>query len=88
MSVTDSITTLVVTADRWDGDGPPAFWPIFPILWFLVIAGIIAAVVVLRRRSCEGMPRRAGEARLAEMYAAGEISEEDYRARRTVLREK
>ena len=88
MSVTDTLTTLLITADRWDGDGPPAYWPIFPILWFLVIAGIIATVVILRRRSCEGAPRRAGEARLAEMYAAGEISDEDYRSRRSVLREK
>ncbi len=33
-------------------------------------------------------PRRSGEARQAEIYAAGEISDEDYRTRRSVLREK
>jgi len=88
MSVTDTITTIAVTADRWDGDGPPAFWPIFPILWFLLIAGIIATAIYFRRRGCEGVPRRAGEARLAELFAAGEISDEEYRTRRSVLREK
>ena len=88
MSVTDSITTLAITADRWDGDGPPDFWPVFPVLWFLFLVGAIATIVYFRRRACEGAPRRSGEARLAEMYAAGEISEEDYRSRRAVLREK
>ena len=87
MSVTDTMTTLAITADHWDGDRPD-FWPVFPILWFLIVAGIIATVIYFRRRSCEGAPRRAGEARLAEMFAAGEISDEDYRSRRAVLREK
>ena len=87
MSVTETITTLAITADHWDGDRP-GFWPIFPILWFLIVAGIIATAIYLRRRGCEGAPRRAGEARLAEMFAAGEISDEDYRTRRAVLREK
>ena len=87
MSVTDSITTLTIAADHWDGDGPP-FWPVFPFLWFLFVVGVIATFVIVRRRACEGAPRRSGEARLAEMYAAGEINEEDYRSRRAVLREK
>ena len=87
MSVSD-LTTLAITADRWDGDGPPAFWPIFPILWFLFLVGVIAAIMWFRGRSCDSAPRRSGEARLAELYAAGEISDEDYRARRSVLREK
>jgi len=82
------ITTAALAADRWDGDGPPAFWPIFPILWFLFFVGAVATVAYFRRRSCGYAPRRSGEARLAEMYAAGEISEEDYRTRRDVLREK
>jgi putative membrane protein len=83
-----ALITTVITADRWDGDGPPAFWPIFPILWFLFFIGAIATIAYFRRRSCGLAPRRSGEARLAEMYATGEISEEDYRTRRSVLREK
>ena len=87
MSVSDTITTLAITADRWDGDRPE-FWPIFPILWFLFIAGLLVAAVLYHRRSREIGPRRAGEARLAERYAAGEITDEEYRTRRGVLREK
>lgn len=70
----------------WQG-GPPAFWPIFPVIWFLVVAGIITAVVVYGRRARRAAPGRAGETRLAERYAAGEIDEEEFRARRAVLRE-
>ena len=89
MSVTETITTLAITADHWDGDGPPVFWPIFPILWFLFIVGRRDPGDLLSApRQCEASPRRAGEARLAEMFAAGEISDEDYRTRRDVLREK
>ena len=88
MSVTETITTLAITADHWHGDGPPVFWPIFPILWFLCIVGVATLVILWRGRQCEASSRRAGEARLAEMFAAGEISDEDYRTRRDVLREK
>ncbi|MEU0314952.1 SHOCT domain-containing protein [Nocardioides sp. NPDC006273] len=98
MSINETMATLAVTGDGWgpwretgpwhDGGGPPAFWPIFPLLWFLVIAAIITAIVVFgSNRAAEG-PRRAGEARLAERYAAGEIDENEYRARRDVLRQK
>ena len=92
MSITDTAATLALTADDWHGrwgdDGPPDYWPVFPILWFLVIAGIVTTAVVLGRRHREQAPRRAGEARLAERYAAGEIDEEEFRARRAVLRER
>jgi len=97
MSINETVATVVAN-DHWgpwrdggpwqDGGGPPAFWPIFPILWFLVIAAIITAVVLFNRKRVAEAPRRAGEARLAERYAAGEIDENEYRARRDVLREK
>jgi len=85
MFITGLITTGAV-AGPWDGNGPPAFWPIFPIAWFLVL--ITAAVVgfLVLRRSRAAAPRRAGEARLAEKYAAGEIDAEEYRSRLGVLR--
>ena len=97
MSINETVATVVAN-DHWgpwrdggpwqDGGGPPAFWPIFPIVWFLVIAAIITAVVLYNRRRVAEAPRRSGEARLAERYAAGEIDENEYRARRDVLREK
>ena len=85
MFVTELITTASGVDGPWNG-GPPAFWPIFPLAWFLLLA--TAAVVgffVVRRGRAEA-PRRAGEARLAEKYAGGEIDEEEYRTRLGVLR--
>ena len=90
--MTETITSLAVaTADHgpWRGeDGPPAFWPVFPLLWLLVIAAIVATAILVSRRSRAAHPRSAGETRLAERYAAGEIDDEEYRNRRAVLREK
>ena len=83
--MSDTITALVLTAERWDGDGPP--WLIFPLFW-LAVTGLVVWSVVYHRRRGQAEGRRAGEARLAERYAAGEITDEEYRARRGVLREK
>ena len=79
------ITTAATVADHWDGDRPD-FWPIFPILWFLVIVGGIVTAVVLSRRRHEAAGLRAGETVLAQRYAAGEIDEEEYTSRLAVLR--
>lgn len=83
-----TLAATAATAGHWDGDGPPAFWPIFPILWLLFLAAIATAAIIVVRRNRAQAPRRAGEARLAERFAAGEIDDEEYRARRAVLREK
>jgi putative membrane protein len=68
-------------------DGPGAWWPIFPILWLLVIAVIVVLCVRFGRRHRAYAGTRAGEARLAERFAAGEINEQEYRERRAVLKE-
>ncbi|MFC7490060.1 MULTISPECIES: SHOCT domain-containing protein [unclassified Knoellia] len=91
------MSTLLTTAaalplhdDRWSGGGPGPWFILFPIFWFLVIAGLITAVRFgggrrwRRFQAAEGS--RAGEARLAERFAAGEIDEQEYEARRAVLR--
>ncbi|HET9423446.1 MAG TPA: SHOCT domain-containing protein [Nocardioides sp.] len=83
--ITTIATAATTVADRWDGDRPD-FWPIFPIMWFLIIAGAIVATVVISRRNRDAAGSRAGEAVLAQRYAAGEIDEEEYAARRAVLR--
>jgi putative membrane protein len=87
MSVTEMVTTTSVAGGPWGADGPPAFWPVFPIAWFLVLvtAAVVGFLVVRRNRA--QAPRRAGEARLAEKYAAGELDAEEYRTRLGVLRE-
>lgn len=86
MLITELITGPLA-AGPWDGDGPPVFWPVFPIAWFLLLstAAVIGFLVVRRNRA--EAPRRAGEARLAEKYAVGEIDAEQYRARLGVLRD-
>jgi putative membrane protein len=83
--ITTLVTTATAAADRWDGDRPD-WWPIFPILWFLIIVGGIVAAVVITRRNRDAAGARAGEAVLAQRYAAGEIDEEEYTARLAVLR--
>ena len=75
-------TTVLAENDHWDGPGP--WWPIFPILWLLVIGGIIFAITRFSRRRYGGT--HTGEARLAERYATGEINEDEYRERLDVLR--
>jgi len=85
--ITTLATTATLTADRWHDDRPE-FWWIFPIVWFLIIAGGIVAAVVVTRRHREAAGPRAGEAVLAQRYAAGEIDEEEYTARLAVLRRK
>jgi putative membrane protein len=88
------MTTALVATEHHDGwgpwgdDGPPAYWPVFPLLWLCLVAAAIVRAVVLVRRSRAAEPRRAGERHLAERYAAGEIDEQEYRARRDVLRER
>ena len=69
--------------------GPPPWWPIFPILWLLVIVAIVFTVVRLGRRrgACGYGGGRGGLDRLSERYAAGEIDETEYRDRRAVLEE-
>lgn len=67
-------------------DGGPGWWLIFPILfWVLVLSGI---GYLIYRRSPAQSARRAAERVLAEGYARGEISAEDLRQRRAVLRGK
>jgi putative membrane protein len=68
--------------------GPPVWWPIFPIFWFLVILAVV--FLVTRRRRWGGCGYGYGPSsldRLAERYAAGEIDETEYRSRRAVLEE-
>ena len=53
-AVLSADTSQILLADH-NWDGPGAWWPIFPILWLLVVAtivaGILAAVLPARRAS-------------------------------------
>lgn len=67
--------------NAWGG-GP--WFVVFPLFWLAVIVGV---VLILRRRGWDHPRLGSGEAALAERYARGEITEEEYRRRASVLRE-
>src|SRR5262245_33527258 len=86
---TSSAAAVVCHGAAW------GWWPIIPILWFLFV---VFVVVMVARFGWVGSSRwyaqqwagsgtQAGRARLAERFAAGEIDEQEYRARRAVLDE-
>ena len=63
-------------------------WGFFGLFRLILLLALIAGVFfMLRRRPGTGHEERTGESVLAERYAKGEISEEEYRQRLTVLRE-
>lgn len=69
--------------------GPYVWWPIFPLLWLLVVISAIALFGWFGRRRWRQVGAqsglRAGEARLAERYASGEIDEREYEQRLATL---
>ena len=83
-----TLPTTVLAHDGWHGPGP--WWPLFPFLWLLVIIAVIASFRFFgwrRWRQYQGHAGvRAGEARLAERYAAGEIDEQEYERRLATLK--
>jgi putative membrane protein len=78
------ISTLIATC-AW-GYGPGFFWPIFPLLWFVLIVGLIVFFGRRFRRRAWAGPGRSGESVLAELFARGEIDESEYAKRLAVLK--
>ncbi|QIS08393.1 hypothetical protein [Nocardia arthritidis] len=78
MNIFDHATYL---ADQTGWHPWPYFW-IFPLLFWTTF---IVLAVVLRRRFYR---RTSGIGALRTAFARGEISEDEYRSRLTVLREK
>ena len=77
-------TEVLANAGDW---GPGHWWPIFPLLWLLLWGVVIFAVFRFRR----GDRWRGGHSAqdvLAERYARGEITVDEYRQRLDVLEEK
>lgn len=85
---TSIIPTAVVLSEPWHRDGGGPWGLIFPLAWLLVIAALVTAAVILFRRNRQHGPLYAGEARLSERFAAGEVDEQEYRERLAVLRER
>jgi len=74
---------LLATGEGW---GPGGWWPIFPILWLLLWGTVIFFIVRGRRNWGRWHQSQSGESVLGERYARGEITEEEYRERLTVLK--
>lgn len=66
------------------GAGGPGWWLVFPIVFWALVLSVVGYLIY--RRSPKQQARSAAERTLAERYARGEISEEELRQRRTVLR--
>lgn len=95
-------TLTLAAAALHHGPGGGFLWFILaPLLWTLLIVGIIALVARAGRRRGAGGPwghhgdpqawqrmkaARSAEAILSERFARGEIDEAEYRARLEVLR--
>jgi len=69
----------------WDGGGP-GWWLVFPIV-FWTVALTVAGYLIYRRSPAQAA-RGAAERTLADRYARGEISADELRQRRAVLRGK
>jgi putative membrane protein len=72
----DLPTALVLaeSSDRWEHGG---WWPLWLVLWLAVLGTLVWLVIRARR---DGGGGRAKEI-LAERYARGEISLDEYRER-------
>ena len=79
--------TLLVAAELAEhGDwGPGPWWPLFPIFWIVLWGVVIFAVFRFRGRGWR--QSHSGTDVLAERYARGEITVDEYRERLQVLEE-
>jgi putative membrane protein len=73
-----------VVLAEWAHGGAGPWVLVFPLFWLAVVVGL----VFLFRRRWGTDHVHSGRAVLAERYARGEISEEEYRARAAVLNER
>ena len=83
-------STLVNHNDGWGGGPGP--WALIPLTFFLLwVSVIVFAVIRFRRWGRDGGPpwaRHGGRSVLDERFARGEITADEYRERRTVLKER
>ena len=71
---------LLTHADDWDHH----WWPIWPLLWAALIG--VAVWLIVRRRNRRSDPLDRAREILAERYARGDVTGEEYRARLDDLR--
>ncbi len=80
------LVTAAGVAAAHAGWGPGPWWPIFPIFWALFWGVLIFALFRFRGRVWARRSHSAADV-LAERYARGEISVQEYRERLRVLQE-
>ncbi|CAN5630838.1 hypothetical protein BH20ACT23_BH20ACT23_01670 [soil metagenome] len=68
------------------GWGPGGWWVVFPLFWLLLWGGLIFAFIRGRRNWGRSHQGQSAQDVLAERYARGEIAEEEYRERLSVLK--
>ncbi|MEO3813740.1 hypothetical protein ABGB17_32495 [Sphaerisporangium sp. B11E5] len=76
------------------GAGAGAFWPLIPLFWALFWGTLVVLVLRVRKHGKgpfawarqSGSPTAAAEAILAERYARGEMSDDEYFQRISVLK--
>jgi putative membrane protein len=83
--ITQAATEVLARGDGWGHGG---WWPIFPLLWLLFFGVVIFALFRSRRGWARWHAGQSAEGVLGERYARGEIGEDEYRERLTVLRER
>ncbi|MBA2528679.1 MAG: SHOCT domain-containing protein [Euzebyales bacterium] len=64
----------------WDGGGGWWFGPLIPLLW-LALVGLTVWLITRRRRPHEPTGMERARHLLAERYAQGELSADEYRER-------
>jgi putative membrane protein len=78
------VNALLASGSGWHDHGWVWLWPLVPLIWILVFI-LIARLFFWRRRGpwhpCHHDPTAQARAVLAERYARGEISHDEYNDR-------
>jgi putative membrane protein len=76
------VSTVLAAFEHGWGAGP--WFLVFPVFWLTVV---VVLAIVFRRQRWGHTHHGSGEALLGERYARGEITEEEYRQRLSVIRD-
>ena len=75
------LITLLASSSDWHGHGWFWFWPLVPLFWFFMFFLFLRVFFWRGRRGPWGYRGPDARAILAERYARGEITHDEYRER-------